>query len=63
MEEEDLNQYVLEVECPRFMDTSLIDCDVQPTHIRVTIKGKVRTYLHSHHTHIAIRSKNIINER
>ena len=23
------------------MDTSFIDCDVQPTYIRVTIKGKV----------------------
>ena len=23
------------------MDTSLIECDVQPTYVRVTIKGKV----------------------
>lgn len=34
--------YKLEVDCPRFMDTSLIDCDIQPTYVRVTIKGKVR---------------------
>ena len=33
--------YQLEVDCPRFMDTSLIDCDIQPTYVRVTIKGKV----------------------
>ena len=25
----------------RFMDTSLVDCEVQPTYVRVTIKGKV----------------------
>lgn len=33
--------YVLDVAVPRFMDTSLVDCDVQPTYVRVTIKGKV----------------------
>lgn len=26
----------------RYLDTSLIDVDVQPTHVRVTIKSKVR---------------------
>lgn len=26
----------------RHMDTSLIDVDVQPTYVRVTLKGKVR---------------------
>ena len=25
----------------RFMDTTLIDCDVQPTYVRLTMKGKV----------------------
>lgn len=25
----------------RYMDTSLIDVDVQPTYVRVTVKGKV----------------------
>lgn len=25
----------------RFMDTSSIECDVQPNYVRVTIKGKV----------------------
>lgn len=28
------------------MDTSFIDCDVQPTYIRVTIKGKVSMCTH-----------------
>ncbi len=29
------------------MDTSLIDCDVQPTYVRVTIKGKVSHISHA----------------
>ncbi len=32
---------ILDVAVPRFMDTSLVDCDVQPSYVRVTIKGKV----------------------
>ncbi|KNC55146.1 leucine rich repeat containing 6 [Thecamonas trahens ATCC 50062] len=32
---------VLEVRISKFLDTSLIDVDVQPDYIRVTIKGKV----------------------
>ena len=32
---------ILEVDCPKFMDTSLITCDVQPYYIRVTLKGKI----------------------
>ena len=35
------NFRLLEVEAPRYMDTSLISCDVQPTYVRVTLKGKV----------------------
>ena len=42
LEEDDSNGcYRLEVDCPRFMDTSLMDCDVQPTYVRVSIKDKV----------------------
>lgn len=33
-------RFVLEVQCPRYMETSLIDCDVQPTYVRVIIKAK-----------------------
>lgn len=28
--------------CKRYLDTSLIDVDVQPKYCRVTVKGKVR---------------------
>jgi protein TilB len=42
-EDDDNNQYVLEVAVPRYMDTSLVDCDVQPSHVRLNIKGKVST--------------------
>ena len=28
-------------DCSRYLDTSLIDVDVQPTYLRVTVKGKV----------------------
>lgn len=34
-------RYVLEVECPRYMETSLIDCDIQPTYVTLNIKSKV----------------------
>lgn len=34
-------RFVLEVQCPRYMETSLIDCDVQPTYVRVIIKAKI----------------------
>lgn len=37
---DDLN-YILDVECYKFLDTSLIDVDVQPWYVRVTIKGKI----------------------
>ena len=32
---------ILEVDCPKFMDTSLLTCDVQPYYVRVTMKDKV----------------------
>lgn len=35
------DQYVLEVECPKYMDTSLIECDMQTTYVRLHIKTKV----------------------
>ena len=41
-ESDDDSYFVLDIAIPRFMDTSLVDCDVQPTYVRVIIKGKVR---------------------
>ncbi|KAH9492273.1 Protein tilB [Bulinus truncatus] len=38
--EDDENIY-LDVAVFKHMDTSLLDCDVQPTHVRVTLKGKI----------------------
>ena len=35
-------------DCSRYLDTSLIDVDVQPTYVRVTVKGKVRHDYGSH---------------
>ncbi|KAJ3290494.1 Protein tilB [Borealophlyctis nickersoniae] len=32
---------ILDVDISKFLDTSLIDVDVQPTYVRVTIKGKI----------------------
>ena len=29
----------------RYLDTSLMECDVQPTYARVILKGKVITFL------------------
>ena len=31
----------------RYMDTSLVECDVQPTHVKLKIKGKVQTHIRS----------------
>lgn len=33
--------FVLELECYKYLDTSQIDLDVQPTYVRATVKGKV----------------------
>ncbi|XP_013391474.1 protein tilB homolog [Lingula anatina] len=40
-DDEENNQYVLDVSTYKYLDTSLLDVDVQPTYVRVTIKGKV----------------------
>ncbi|CAI8042974.1 Protein tilB homolog [Geodia barretti] len=40
-DDDENNQFVLEVAIPRYMDTSLVDCDVQPKYVRLKIKGKV----------------------
>lgn len=40
MRDED-SHFVLEVECPKYMDTSLIQCDVHTTYVRLDIKSKV----------------------
>nr|XP_023671375.1 protein tilB homolog isoform X1 [Paramormyrops kingsleyae] len=37
----EVSQLVLDLAVYRHMDTSLLDVDVQPTYIRVTVKGKV----------------------
>ncbi|XP_044540277.1 dynein axonemal assembly factor 11 [Gracilinanus agilis] len=39
-DDEKNNQIVLDLAVYRFMDTSLIDVDVQPTYVRVMVKGK-----------------------
>jgi len=40
-ENEDDTAFVLDVACYRYLDTSLIDLDVEPNYVRVTIKGKI----------------------
>ena len=37
----DKTQIVLEVQLPKFMDTSLIKVDLNPQYVRVEVKGKV----------------------
>eukprot|EP00794_Sanderia_malayensis_P016160 gene16160-17783_t len=39
-DKEEEGMYVLDVHCYKYMDTSLIDVDVQPKYVRVVIKGK-----------------------
>ncbi|XP_045668163.1 dynein axonemal assembly factor 11 isoform X1 [Ursus americanus] len=39
-DDEKHNQIILDLAVYRYMDTSLIDVDVQPTYVRVTVKGK-----------------------
>ncbi|XP_078254647.1 dynein axonemal assembly factor 11 isoform X3 [Rhinoraja longicauda] len=38
---EENNQFILDLAVYRFLDTSLLDIDVQPTYVRVVVKGKV----------------------
>jgi protein TilB len=40
-DDDENNQFILEVAIPRYMDTSLVECDVQPKYVRLKIKGKV----------------------
>ncbi|KAG7260787.1 hypothetical protein CRUP_026919 [Coryphaenoides rupestris] len=40
-EDEEANSVVLDLAVYRHMDTSLLEVDVQPTYVRVTIKGKL----------------------
>ncbi|XP_061879011.1 dynein axonemal assembly factor 11 isoform X3 [Entelurus aequoreus] len=40
-EDDDNNRIILDLSVYRHMDTSLMDVDVQPMYIRVTIKGKI----------------------
>ncbi|XP_008563402.1 PREDICTED: protein tilB homolog, partial [Galeopterus variegatus] len=39
-DDEKRNQIILDLAVYRYMDTSLIDVDVQPTYVRVMVKGK-----------------------
>ncbi|CAF4663044.1 unnamed protein product, partial [Rotaria magnacalcarata] len=57
LESDDDRHVILDVAVFRHMDTSLIDVDVQPLYVRVTIKGKVRfdELLHSYR-HYSSRS-------
>ena len=42
--------------CVRYMDTSLVECDVQPTYVRLRIKGKVLINSHTcTHFNIAVQ--------
>eukprot|EP00111_Clytia_hemisphaerica_P020031 TCONS_00059073-protein len=40
-ENDDFTGYVLDVACYKHLDTSLIDVDLQPHYVRVTMKGKI----------------------
>ncbi|KAI4493926.1 hypothetical protein M0804_002102 [Polistes exclamans] len=40
-DENDPNNVILDVGVYRYLDTSYIDVDIQPTYVRVTIKGKI----------------------
>ncbi|XP_028918296.1 protein tilB homolog isoform X3 [Ornithorhynchus anatinus] len=42
LDDEENNQLILDLAVYRYLDTSLIDVDVQPTFIRVLVKGKVK---------------------
>ena len=37
----DETELIFNIEVPKFMDTSLLDVDLQPQYIRVDIKGKI----------------------
>ncbi|XP_072855451.2 dynein axonemal assembly factor 11 [Pogona vitticeps] len=39
-DDEENNQFILDLSVYRHLDTSLLDVDVQPTYVRVTVKGK-----------------------
>ncbi|XP_052273398.1 dynein axonemal assembly factor 11-like [Dreissena polymorpha] len=39
-EDETGNSYLLDYQCYKYLDTSMIDVDVQPNYIRITTKGK-----------------------
>ncbi|XP_070555655.1 dynein axonemal assembly factor 11-like [Ptychodera flava] len=41
VDNEEDNCFVLDVACYKYLNTSLIDVDVQPSHIKVVVKGKI----------------------
>lgn len=41
-DDEQNNQFILDIMAFKHMDTSLMDADVHPTYVRVILKGKVR---------------------
>ena len=46
-EDDESNSYVLDIAVYRYLDTSLLDVDIQPTYIRVLIKGKIFQFVFS----------------
>ena len=40
-ESEDKTHVIFEIKIPKFMDTALINVDLQPTYLRLDIKGRV----------------------
>ncbi|XP_055490131.1 dynein axonemal assembly factor 11 isoform X2 [Leucoraja erinacea] len=40
-DDEENNQFILDLAVYRYLDSSLLDIDVQPTYVRVMVKGKV----------------------
>lgn len=40
-DDEENNAFILDVACGKYLDTSLINLEVQPTYVRVIIKGKL----------------------
>lgn len=40
-EDSDANAFILDLSCYRYLDTNLLEVDVQPLYVRVVIKGKI----------------------
>ncbi|CAB4024677.1 tilB homolog, partial [Paramuricea clavata] len=40
-DDEENNSFLFDLACPKYLDTSLINVDLQTTYVRVTVKGKI----------------------